>query len=252
MWKAVPDFTQDASLRPVAVDSESPSSRDSSAFGSCLPNLGPRCPASLTASASVDLLEFTNTRHCPPSSTAWTTRDDTASSLWGTCLSVRSPKTILPGRYEPSISGTGRQSLLTREACSQSARSSALDIVADSAMTCRSLLRRIILVRATSRVGPLPGSCIMWISSAMTSLTSSIQRLPWRIMESAFSEVAMTMSAFSRPLSSESRSPVLMWTFIPRSEKRRKSSLFSEARALSGTMYRTRPLCSTRVLRAAT
>ena len=76
----------------------------------------------------------------------------------------------------------------------------------------------------------------MWISSAMTSLTSSIQRLPWRIMESAFSDVATMMSAFSMPLSSESRSPVLMCTFMPRSANCRKSSLFSDARALSGTM----------------
>ena len=134
------------------------------------------------------------------------------------------------------MSGTGRQSLLTRAACSQSARSSALDMVADRAITCRSLLRRIIFVSATSRVGPLPGSWIMWISSAITSFTSSIQRLPWRIIESAFSDVAMIMSAFSMPLSSESRSPVLMCTLMPRSEKRRKSSLFSDARALSGTM----------------
>ena len=98
MWNAVPDLTQDASLRPVAVDSESPSRRASSDLGSSLPTLGPRCPASLTASASVDLLELTNTRHWPPSSIAWRTREDTASSLGGTAFSVRSPKTILPGR----------------------------------------------------------------------------------------------------------------------------------------------------------
>ena len=55
-------------------------------------------------------------------------------------------------------------------------------------------------------------------------------------MESAFSEVAMMMSALSMPLSSESRSPVLMWTLMPRSANCRKSSLFSEARAFSGTM----------------
>ena len=70
-----------------------------------------------------------------------------------------------------------------------------MDTVADRAMTWRSDLLRIILVRATSNVGPLPGSWIMWISSAITSFTPSIHLLPCLIMES---------------LSSESRSPVLM------------------------------------------
>ena len=98
MWNAVPFLTHDASLRPVAVDSESPSSRASSARGSSLAATALRCSDSLTASASVDLLELTNTRHWPPSETACITRDDTASSIGGTAFSVRSPKTILPGR----------------------------------------------------------------------------------------------------------------------------------------------------------
>ena len=56
-------------------------------------------------------------------------------------------------------------------------------------------------------------------------------------MESAFSEVATTTSAFDSPRSSLSRSPVLMCTLNPSlSEKTSKSSLFSAARAFSGTM----------------
>ena len=78
----------------------------------------------------------------------------------------------------PSFNGIGRQSLLTRSAWSHSARSSALDMVADSAMICRSLFLRMSFVNATSRVGPLPGSWIMWISSAMTNPTSCIHLLP--------------------------------------------------------------------------
>gem|GEM_PF-1977673 len=114
-----------------------------------------------------------------------------------------------------------------------------LDTVADSAMICTSGFLRMSLVRATSSVGPLPGSCIMWISSAMISPTLSIHLLPWRIIESAFSEVATTMSASSMPRSSESRSPVLRWVRMPRYENMSKSSFFSAARAFSGTIYST-------------
>ena len=136
------------------------------------------------------------------------------------------------------MSFVGLQSVLTRSASSHMARSSALDMVAERAITCIPGLRCMNLVMATSRVGPLPGSCIMCTSSAMMSPRSSIHLLPWRIMESAFSDVAMTMSA-SDTSSSLSGSPVVMTTRIPRSENFARSSLFSEARAFSGTMYRT-------------
>ena len=58
-------------------------------------------------------------------------------------------------------------------------------------------------------------------------------------MESAFSDVATTMSASSSPLSSESRSPVLRCVLMRRLANLSKSSFFSDANAFSGTMYRT-------------
>ncbi|KUE74374.1 hypothetical protein AUQ37_04535 [Candidatus Methanomethylophilus sp. 1R26] len=110
-----------------------------------------------------------------------------------------------------------------------------METVADSAMTCRRGFLSISLVMATSRVGPLPGSCIMCTSSAISRPRPSSQRFPWRMRESAFSEVAMTMSAF--PMSSSlSGSPVADTVRIPRSENFARSSLFSEASAFSGTM----------------
>ena len=64
--------------------------------------------------------------------------------------------------------------------------------------------------------------------------------------ESAFSDVATITSASPSFLSSESRSPMLMPTFIPRWENLSKSSFFSDASAFRGTMYSTR-LASTRI-----
>ena len=92
------------------------------------------------------------------------------------------------------------------------------------------------MVRETSSVGPLPGSWSMCISSAMTNPTDSIHLLPWRIRESAFSDVATITSESESFLSSESRSPMLMPTDMPRWENLSKSSLFSDASAFRGTM----------------
>ncbi len=154
----------------------------------------------------------------------------------GTSFFFMSSNVISPSKNTPSLSGTGRQSLLTSLASSHSARSSAFDMVADRAIIWRLGFLLISFVSATSRVGPLPGSWIMWISSAITSPTESIHLLPWRIIESAFSDVATTMSASFMPPSSESRSPVLIATVNPRCEKDSRSSFFSEAKALRGTM----------------
>ena len=108
-------------------------------------------------------------------------------------------------------------------------------MVADSAMTCRLRFLRMNLVIATSKVGPLPGSWIMWTSSAMTRPRSVIHLLSWRIIESAFSDVAITISA-SEISSSLSGSPVVITTLIPRCENLARSSRFSLANAFRGTM----------------
>ena len=76
----------------------------------------------------------------------------------------------------------------------------------------------------------------MCISSAMTNPTDSIHLLPWRISESAFSDVATITSESESFLSSESRSPMLMPTDMPRWENLSKSSFFSDASAFRGTM----------------
>gem|GEM_PF-1942988 len=96
LWNAMPLRMQDASFFAMDVDSDSCSStaRSSSAMAGA-PILF-MYGEYLTARASVDLREFTNTRHWPPIRIVCFMSDHTSSPSTGTSTLVRSSNVISP------------------------------------------------------------------------------------------------------------------------------------------------------------
>ena len=96
-----------------------------------LATYGRTLDASFLATDTVDLRLDTNTKTCPFSSRMSQTRS-VNSSLRARLIPLVDPSlnSIVPSSRTPSRNGTGRQSLLTSFASSQSAISPAFDIVA--------------------------------------------------------------------------------------------------------------------------
>ena len=220
----------------------------SAAFSSSSASFSSSCSSSFRAVAilfaqpSAFLLEFTNTRHCPPSLTQSMQRFS-SSFFFGVSIGlISSPKYRVSLQNTPSLRSTGLQSEVTSSAPSQEARAPGFPIVAVSPIIWRFSLRCRSLVITISSVAPRSSESMRCASSRIRHVILLIHGVLFRRRESTFSEVAMTISFLPRYSSLLSKSPVAIPIFGPLPEN---SSYFSEARAFNGTTYRHLPRDST-------